>query len=182
MEFYKGILFLTTNRVGTFDEAFISRIHVQLYYPDFSDDDRQRIWKVFMDKLSSERGKSIRISIDAREYIRGREIKAFVPFSFALTFIYTQNHSANIHDRCPLIPILSLKWNGREIRNAFQTAVALAEYESIKDEEGKILLNESHLSAIVKMSADFKNYLEKVHLADENKRAQRQGLRFDEER
>jgi SpoVK/Ycf46/Vps4 family AAA+-type ATPase len=30
MEYYQGILFLTTNRVGTFDEAFISRVHVSI--------------------------------------------------------------------------------------------------------------------------------------------------------
>src|SRR4051794_28771603 len=30
MEYYAGILFLTTNRVGDFDEAFTSRIHVSL--------------------------------------------------------------------------------------------------------------------------------------------------------
>lgn len=81
-----------------------------------------------------------------------------------------------------LTRLCRVKWNGREIRNAFQTAVALAEYEVIKDEEGTVLLKESHLSSVVKMSADFKDYLEKLHLADENKRAQRQGLRYDEER
>jgi len=31
LEYYSGILFLTTNRVGTIDEAFKSRIHVSLY-------------------------------------------------------------------------------------------------------------------------------------------------------
>lgn len=31
MEYYTGLLFLTTNRVGSFDEAFKSRIHISLY-------------------------------------------------------------------------------------------------------------------------------------------------------
>ena len=31
LEYYSGILFLTTNRVGTMDEAFKSRIHISLY-------------------------------------------------------------------------------------------------------------------------------------------------------
>jgi hypothetical protein len=31
LEYYSGILFLTTNRVGTIDEAFKSRIHISLY-------------------------------------------------------------------------------------------------------------------------------------------------------
>lgn len=85
LEFYDGILFLTTNRVGSFDDAFISRIHVQLYYPDFTDDERQRVWKTFIDKLSRERGDTMRLTIDAKEYIQstkkhginwnGREIR-----------------------------------------------------------------------------------------------------------
>ncbi|KAJ5000996.1 hypothetical protein K4K48_001919 [Colletotrichum sp. SAR 10_66] len=85
LEFYDGILFLTTNRVGSFDDAFISRIHIQLYYPDFSDDERQKVWKTFIDKLARERGETIRLTIDAKEYIEsmrkqglkwnGREIR-----------------------------------------------------------------------------------------------------------
>jgi hypothetical protein len=75
LEFYDGILFLTTNRVGFFDDAFISRIHIQLYYPDFNDDDRRKVWQTFMDKLKKERGSSIRLSIEAKEYIAGSQIK-----------------------------------------------------------------------------------------------------------
>lgn len=33
LEYYAGILFLTTNRVALFDDAFKSRIHMSLYYP-----------------------------------------------------------------------------------------------------------------------------------------------------
>lgn len=35
LEYYKGILFLTTNRIGTFDEAFKSRIHISLFCKHF---------------------------------------------------------------------------------------------------------------------------------------------------
>ena len=31
LEYYKGLLFLTTNRVGSFDEAFKSRVHISLF-------------------------------------------------------------------------------------------------------------------------------------------------------
>lgn len=75
LEFYDGILFLTTNRIGAFDEAFISRVHVQLNYPDFDDEGRQRIWQTFMDKLERERSGTIRIHISALEYIGGEQIK-----------------------------------------------------------------------------------------------------------
>lgn len=32
LEYYSGILFLTTNKIGNFDEASKSRIHILLYY------------------------------------------------------------------------------------------------------------------------------------------------------
>lgn len=35
LEYYNGLLFLTTNRVGTIDEAFKSRIHLSLYYVSY---------------------------------------------------------------------------------------------------------------------------------------------------
>jgi len=148
LEFYDGILFLTTNRVGTFDDAFISRIHVKLYYPDFTDEERQRVWQTFIDKLMKDRGRSIRVSIDAKDFIKGKQMR-------------------------------DMKWNGREIRNAFQTAVALAEYDAETDEEGKILLKDTHLSSIIDMSKDFKEYLDDMHGADEDKRASIQRIRHD---
>ena len=51
LKYYKDILFLTTNRVGTFDDAFVLRIHLIVYYPDFSEEDRERIWQKFFSKL-----------------------------------------------------------------------------------------------------------------------------------
>ncbi|KAI1321381.1 P-loop containing nucleoside triphosphate hydrolase protein [Xylariaceae sp. FL0255] len=147
LEFYDGILFLTTNRVGSFDDAFISRVHVQMYYPEFNDEQRQAIWKTFIDKLNRERS-DIRITIDAKEYIRGTEIRA-------------------------------LKWNGREIRNVFQTAVSLAEYESEKDEEGNTMVTDEHLKSVIDLSKDFKGYLSELHGADEAKRAERYLERLD---
>jgi F0F1-type ATP synthase delta subunit len=65
---------------------------------------------------------------------------------------------------------------------AFQTAVALAEYDAEKDEEGKILLNDTHLRSIVDMSRDFKKYLDDTHGADEDKRAAMESIRYDDRR
>ena len=87
------MLFLTTNRVGAFDDAFVSRIHVKLFYPSLIDEDRQKIWESFISKLSRDRAGEIRVNMDAREYINGSQVQ-------------------------------KLLLNGREIRNAFQTAVA----------------------------------------------------------
>jgi SpoVK/Ycf46/Vps4 family AAA+-type ATPase len=45
VEYYEGILFLTTNRVDELDEAFINRVHVTLPYPSLNPESRSQIWK-----------------------------------------------------------------------------------------------------------------------------------------
>lgn len=48
LEYFDGILFLTTNRPGLLDEAFQSRIHVTLHLDDLSSKDQLRIWLIFL--------------------------------------------------------------------------------------------------------------------------------------
>ena len=48
LEYYDGILILTSNRVGTFDEAFKSRVQIALHYPALDDYGRRRIWNDFL--------------------------------------------------------------------------------------------------------------------------------------
>ncbi|KAF3023745.1 hypothetical protein E8E14_014231 [Neopestalotiopsis sp. 37M] len=148
LEYYDGMLFLTTNRVGAFDDAFISRIHIQMYYGPFDNDEKRKVWKTFVDKLSDERGDYIRLNAAAKEYISSKEV-------------------------------CSINWNGREIKNAFQTAVALAEYGSKKDAEGTILVTDDHFRSVMELSHDFKNYLHELHRRDEAKRAEIHVERLD---
>ncbi|KAM5351088.1 hypothetical protein ACJ41O_003811 [Fusarium nematophilum] len=51
LEYYEGILILTTNRVGTFDEAFKSRIQLALRYEKLKDYQRKQVWRNFFDRL-----------------------------------------------------------------------------------------------------------------------------------
>ncbi|KAF6809330.1 hypothetical protein CPLU01_15523 [Colletotrichum plurivorum] len=53
LEYYEGILILTSNRVGTFDEAFKSRIQLALHYEPLRKPQRRQIWKNFFDRLDS---------------------------------------------------------------------------------------------------------------------------------
>lgn len=62
---------------------------------------------------------------------------------------------------------------------AFQTAVSLAEYDAEKGEDGKIMITDEHLRAVVELSKDFKNYLNELHKGDEGKRAERKYERLD---
>ncbi|SPO04177.1 uncharacterized protein DNG_06860 [Cephalotrichum gorgonifer] len=148
LEYYKGILFLTTNRVGTFDEAFMSRIHVQIHYPEFQDEERDRLWGGFFEKLEEDRETTMRITQSAKDYVQSQELQ-------------------------------SLKWNGREIRNSFQVAVALAEAQGHKDKQGRVLIKSDHIKATVQMSREFRDYLVKLHKGDMSKKASLMGHRYD---
>jgi hypothetical protein len=50
-EYYQGILFLTTNRVETFDEAFQSRIHMGIRYENLQPKARKKIWQHHVSKV-----------------------------------------------------------------------------------------------------------------------------------
>jgi AAA+ superfamily predicted ATPase len=47
IEYYDGILVLTSNRIGTFDEAFKSRVQLIVHYPKLQKEERRRIWFKF---------------------------------------------------------------------------------------------------------------------------------------
>ncbi|KAG6830282.1 hypothetical protein H0H92_001548 [Tricholoma furcatifolium] len=76
VEYYRGILFLTTNRVQAFDEAFLSRIHVALHFYELTQTSKEQVWAAFIAKLrvphviTPEQVKEL-----ASRNINGRQIK-----------------------------------------------------------------------------------------------------------
>jgi SpoVK/Ycf46/Vps4 family AAA+-type ATPase len=76
LEYYEGILFLTTNRVQTFDAAFQSRIHISLEYPELSKESRRIIWKSFIENSPLEsRIDDKQLDELSRMRMNGRQIK-----------------------------------------------------------------------------------------------------------
>ncbi|MCJ1268457.1 hypothetical protein MMC22_008345 [Lobaria immixta] len=51
LEYNVGILILTSNRVGTFDEAFKSRIQLALHYKNLTPSQQRKIWRNFLNRL-----------------------------------------------------------------------------------------------------------------------------------
>ncbi|CAK7210924.1 hypothetical protein SCUCBS95973_000957 [Sporothrix curviconia] len=51
LEYFQGILFLTTNRVETFDDAFQSRIHIALRYDSLDQRAKKAIFKIFIERV-----------------------------------------------------------------------------------------------------------------------------------
>ncbi|KAF4995188.1 hypothetical protein FGRMN_5326 [Fusarium graminum] len=73
LEYYEGILFLTTNRVNDMDQAFQSRIHMSLEYSSLDNSAREAVWRGFLNRavtLDSE------VDGESVHEINDEEIKA----------------------------------------------------------------------------------------------------------
>jgi hypothetical protein len=89
LEYYEGILFLTTNRIETFDRAFKSRIHLAIHYPKLSEETRKSLWHSFLARASPESAASLiytgELDVFAREDLNGRQIRNVVRTAHALS-------------------------------------------------------------------------------------------------
>ncbi|KAF2194117.1 P-loop containing nucleoside triphosphate hydrolase protein [Zopfia rhizophila CBS 207.26] len=56
LEYYRGVIFLTTNRVQTFNEAVASRIHYGIKYRSLGVNARREIWQRFLVKATTKKG------------------------------------------------------------------------------------------------------------------------------
>lgn len=166
LEYYNGILFLTTNRVGALDEAFRSRIHLSLYYPHLSRDDTLAILKDGLNRLPRVEnvGDGKTIGSDHIQ-VQDDDIKKFVEGEFHRFY--------KKHKRGP--------WNGRQIRNAVQIASGLALYEAQRSRRNNVraVLTSTHFKTVFETTAEFDRYLKQARRADESKLAHMQGDRFD---
>ncbi|KAI5861500.1 hypothetical protein GGS23DRAFT_611485 [Durotheca rogersii] len=90
LEYFQGILFLTTNRVQTFDDAFQSRIHIALRYDDLDVKAKRAIFKIFIERARAVAGVDL-MPFDEEDYttlarhnLNGRQIKNTVGTAQAL--------------------------------------------------------------------------------------------------
>ncbi|KAK5724159.1 hypothetical protein LTR17_013540 [Elasticomyces elasticus] len=135
LEYYEGIMFLTTNRVQTFDAAFQSRIHISLNYQELDKKSRRTVWKNFLAQHDI-----------AQQASRDRPVKALASaakpnaptnghasptdevdgLSTAMADLHlkrTLPHAINDKD---LNKLCDMSMNGRQIKNILKTAQLLA--------------------------------------------------------
>ncbi|KAF4854571.1 Nuclear valosin-containing protein-like [Colletotrichum siamense] len=79
LEYYQGILILTTNRISQCDAAFESRVHISKEYPELDESSRTKIWTTFLRKIKeASHGAEVRINEEdiarlAKMEINGRK-------------------------------------------------------------------------------------------------------------
>lgn len=145
---------------------------MSFYYQPLNERRTIQIWKNSLDKIkeaakrNKEKGTIIKIDNDERD-----EILKFAKDDF--------NENSKDKKKQP--------WNGRQIRNAFQTALALADYDRLEElerkiEKGKITLSDieakpkyrtvklkvKHFRHVAKVTADYHKYVTTVQKGKTN--------------
>lgn len=134
-----GILILTSNRVGIFDEAFKSRIQLSLRYKNLDQDQRLQIWSNFIGRLDRQQE-----SIEAQD----------LPAQRRESLIGHGVDVADLKDKLQQLSRADL--NGREIRNTLSVARQLALHR-------KEPLRYSHLDIVMGELRNFDQYVTNVH-------------------
>ncbi|KAF9871900.1 hypothetical protein CkaCkLH20_10532 [Colletotrichum karsti] len=80
LEYYQGVMFLTTNRASSFDPAFESRIHLTIHFPNLDFPSRLHIWKIFINPSSGRSCSVSEVELEslAKAELNGRQIKNVV--------------------------------------------------------------------------------------------------------
>jgi hypothetical protein len=125
------------------DDAFKSRIHVSLSYPALTKQQTIKIWQKNLNRL--------RKIEDARAQITG---KPRLTISDDEIVAYAREHYKEHEDSNYGL------WNGRQIRNAFQTAAALAYHKAGVD--GPIL-TPNLFKEVAKTTDDFDKYINELY-------------------
>jgi SpoVK/Ycf46/Vps4 family AAA+-type ATPase len=85
LEYYSGVIFLTTNLYDTIDGAFRSRVNLHMLFSELSAEARLAVWRKFLERLPPMAGPEAKGAMDELEeedlkeiaawQLNGREIK-----------------------------------------------------------------------------------------------------------
>ncbi|KAF2646935.1 P-loop containing nucleoside triphosphate hydrolase protein, partial [Massarina eburnea CBS 473.64] len=142
LEYYSGILFLTTNRPGALDEAIKSRVHLSLYYPPLGKQETLDVFDINLDRLHRLEEQRYKASKQPSLFIFRDDIRKWAATHF---------------DKCGK-DNGSGRWNGRQIRNAFQIASALALYELRNNPGAQAQLRPSHFDTVSEATTSYDKY------------------------
>jgi len=164
LEYYNGVLFLTTNRVGKLDAAVTSRIHLILHYKRLKGPEILNIFRLNIERLEQ---------IEEQRHEMFKEPKLFILKEEILRFAEEHYHeSERLRSR--------ERWNGRQIRNAFLIATSLARYEVEKQGPGfQPQLRASHFREVEMMTREFDSFRRRLNMGDDAQAARRRGERDD---
>ena len=143
LEYYGGILFLTTNRVKTIDVAIASRIHLPLRDESLEQSAQMKVWKSFLKKASAVKGAALLTSKDFERLVKkdlnGREVR-ISHLSMALLTV------PQIKNAVSMAPALASEEDGRIHFSHLEDAIAFnKEFQSDFHGAGRIENMDSYM-------------------------------------
>ena len=158
LEWYPGVIFLTTNRLDRFDDGVLDRVHLKLRYPELSEVFTKRIFNDHFKRIN--RLRKLAENVPTGEYrppISGCQVKKNDEKSIQ-EWVKTQYAIAREGNK--------YWWNGRQIRNAFQLATGFAEQETNTDEKEVASIKLRHFEKVLKLNDTFNHDL--INAMNEN--------------
>ncbi|KAK3903634.1 hypothetical protein C8A05DRAFT_43158 [Staphylotrichum tortipilum] len=166
LEYYSGVLFLTTNRPGQLDEAIKSRVHCALLYRTLDLDQTLKVFRTNIQQLKLIQSRLDQAAADTGQPPRQR-IQPDEPGILAFAEKHWGTHDSDERGR----------WNGRQIRNAFVSAAALARREKTSaGDQAVVVLTERHFQRIAKTVTSFDRHMAYTRRQLDSERAH---TRFD---
>lgn len=134
LEYFNGLLFLTTNRVADIDEAIISRCFAMIKYHSPDLDDRRKIWEVMTGQFNLNIDSSL---IDELALLfsdaSGRDIKGLTKLVAKFCHHKSQEPIIEVFKRCSIFAVWS--WMNMQDRN-MKVSVASKEGLGISEHFG----------------------------------------------
>ena len=162
LEYYNGVLFLTTNRVGKLDPAITSRVHLNLHYRRLQADEFRNVFNLNIEKLEQIEQQRAELFSERKLYILKDEILQFASDHFRATGSGRES------------------WNGRQIRNAFLIASSLARYEAeAQGADFQPQLRASHFKEVETVTREFDLFRKHLKGGDDEEVARRKEERDD---
>ncbi|KAF4959594.1 hypothetical protein FSARC_10680 [Fusarium sarcochroum] len=158
LEYYPGILFLTTNRVGVLDEALNSRVHVSLHFKHLDSFQTLELFKMNLKRSEMIARQRAANTSQPELIIRSEEIQQFA----------LENFDKRPNPSGPW-------WNGRQIRNAFQIATSLA-YVG-KDRSG-CHLGREHFEQVLRFIQGYDQYRQNLFHKTDSELAEHREERY----
>lgn len=159
IEYYEGVLFLTTNRAGHIDDSFISRITCPIAYPTLSPDTKSRIVRKFIRRYG-ETG-TIDVQPRAENYmiehcaeLNGRQIRNVLQNAVAMAEVQQRSERNSAHQnglaglQLQEGEVVSVKWH--HVKAAIERQTGFMLYlNNLKgrDEESRARSKQDYLSA-----------------------------------
>ncbi len=109
LEYFNGLLFLTTNRVDDIDEAIVSRCIALIKYHQPDAEDRKKIWRVMADQFGLDLNEVLIAELAAQfPQVSGRDIKGLAKLVAKFCAQKNQSPSIAVFRRCAIFRALDV--------------------------------------------------------------------------